>query len=53
MTALETVLCEMLHVLEGLQGLAYPQYDIIVFGRTVDEHDRNMKLVPHCCKRQG
>lgn len=37
----------MLRALEGLQGLSCLQGDIIVFGRTVHDHDHNLKLVLH------
>lgn len=52
-TAPECFQREMLRVLEGLQGQVCLQDDIIVFGSTADEHDRNLGQVLHRQREAG
>uniref|UniRef100_A0A147BN06 RNA-directed DNA polymerase n=1 Tax=Ixodes ricinus TaxID=34613 RepID=A0A147BN06_IXORI len=52
-TAPEFFQREMLRVLEGLQGQVCLQDDIIVFGSTAEEHDRNLSQVLHRLREAG
>ncbi|KAM7300946.1 uncharacterized protein ISCGN_016523 [Ixodes scapularis] len=52
-TAPEFYQREMLRVLEGLDGLACLQDDIIVSGRTMEEHDKNLHKVLSRLQQSG